>query len=367
MNQITTPAATPILQLSGVSKVFGGASVVNDVNLQIEAGEIFTLLGPSGCGKTTTLRMIAGLETPDGGEITLEGRTLASPAHDILVPIDKRNMGMVFQSYAIWPHLTVFENVAFPLRVRGEPRATIKKRVLDALEVVGLGGYENRGSTELSGGQQQRVALARAIVYTPALLLLDEPLSNLDVKLREQMRLELHALHKRLNLAVVYVTHDQAEALAMSDRIAVVNHGKLEQVGSPVEVYEHPRTRFVGDFLGRTIILKGTLRKDSGTNVVDVQGSGRVLVNGEASFDDGAGVRILSRPEDISLLPAGELTPNQVVGKVEHVAYMGDHLEYTIEAAGRTLVLPAPKRDNYPVGADVRLVFDPARVTALPQ
>jgi putative spermidine/putrescine transport system ATP-binding protein len=181
------------------------------------------------------------------------------------------------------------------------------------------------------------------------------------------MREELHALHKRLNLAVVYVTHDQAEALALSDRIAVVNQGKLEQVGSPAEVYEHPHTRFVGDFLGRTIILKGTMHKDAGQSVVDVQGAGRVMINGDISFGEGADVRILSRPEDISLLPAGELAPNQVVGKVEHVAYMGDHLEYTIEAAGRTLLMPASKRDNYPIGAGVRLVFDPARVTALAQ
>jgi iron(III) transport system ATP-binding protein len=356
-----------LLEFSNVVKRYGETTVVDGITFSVAPGEFFTLLGPSGCGKTTTLRLLAGLETPDAGEITLQGRTLAAPARNILVPIDKRNMGMVFQSYAIWPHLTVFENVAFPLRVRGESRATIRKRVLEALEVVGLTGFEDRGSTELSGGQQQRVALARAIVYTPALLLLDEPLSNLDVKLREQMREELHALHKRLNLAVVYVTHDQGEALALSDRIAVVNQGKLEQVGSPAEVYEHPHTRFVGDFLGRTIILKGTMHKDAGQSVVDVQGAGRVMVNGDISFGEGAGVRILSRPEDISLLPAGELAPNQVAGKVEHVAYMGDHLEYTIEAAGRTLLMPASKRDSYAIGAGVRLVFDPARVTALPQ
>ena len=356
-----------LLEFSNVVKRYGETTVVDGISFTVAPGEFFTLLGPSGCGKTTTLRLLAGLETPDAGEITLQGRTLAAPARNIMVPIDKRNMGMVFQSYAIWPHLTVFENVAFPLRVRGEPKGSIRQRVIEALEVVGLGGYENRGSTELSGGQQQRVALARAIVYTPAVLLLDEPLSNLDVKLREQMRVELHALHKRLNLAVVYVTHDQAEALALSDRIAVVNQGKLEQVGSPAEVYEHPRTRFVGAFLGRTIILKGTMHKSGGESIVDVQGAGRVLVNGDASFGEGTAVRILSRPEDVSLLPMGEMVPNQVVGKVEHVAYMGDHLEYTIEAAGRTLILPASKRDSFTIGTGVRIVFDPARVTALPQ
>ena len=356
-----------LLEFSNVVKRYGDTPVVNQISFTVAPGEFFTLLGPSGCGKTTTLRLLAGLETPNAGEITLQGRCLAAPARGIFVPIDKRNMGMVFQSYAIWPHLTVFENVAFPLRVRGESRAAIKKRVSEALEVVGLGGLEQRGSTELSGGQQQRVALARAIVYTPALLLLDEPLSNLDVKLREQMRAELQALHKRLNLAVVYVTHDQSEALALSDRIAVVNQGRLEQVGTPSEVYERPRTRFVGDFLGRTIILKGTMRKDAGQTWVDVQGKGRVSVKADGAFKDGDGVRILSRPEDVTLLPMGTAEPNQVVGKVEHVAYMGDHLEYTIAAAGRTLVLPASKKNSYPIGAEVRLAFDPARATALPQ
>jgi ABC-type Fe3+/spermidine/putrescine transport system ATPase subunit len=360
-----------LLQISNVVKRYSGdnavAAAVDGISFNVEPGEFFTLLGPSGCGKTTTLRLVAGLEIPDAGEITLNGRCLAAPERGILVPIDKRNMGMVFQSYAIWPHLTVFENVAFPLRVRRERKAEIQRRVAEALEVVGLAGLEQRGATELSGGQQQRVALARAIVYTPALLLLDEPLSNLDVKLREQMRVELQALHRRLNLAVVYVTHDQAEALALSDRIAVVNQGKLEQVGTPVEVYERPRTRFVGDFLGRTIIVKGTVRKSAGESVVDVQGMGRVAAQLNGSFADGESVRILSRPEDVKLLPMGEIGPNEVVGKIERVAYMGDHLEYTIVAAGRTLILPATKKEAYAIGTDVRLAFDPACVTALPQ
>jgi iron(III) transport system ATP-binding protein len=274
---------------------------------------------------------------------------------------------MVFQSYAIWPHLTVFENVAFPLRVRRERSAVIRKRVAEALEVVGLGGFEQRGATQLSGGQQQRVALARAIVYTPKVLLLDEPLSNLDVKLREQMRAELHSLHQRLNLAVVYVTHDQAEALALSDRIAVVNQGNLEQVGTPAEVYEQPRTRFVGDFLGRTVILGGTVRKDGGRSVVDVQGAGVFAVEGaNGHFAEGDRVVLLTRPEDIGLLPKGDITLNQVAGKIERVGYMGDHVEYTVSAGGRSIVLAATKKDRYPVGADVRLVLDPASTRTLP-
>jgi ABC-type Fe3+/spermidine/putrescine transport system ATPase subunit len=356
-----------LLEFSNVVKHYGETAVVNGISFTVEPGEFFTLLGPSGCGKTTTLRLLAGLETPDMGEIRLAGRCLAAPARGIWVPTDKREMGMVFQSYAIWPHLTVFENVAFPLRVRGEKRAAIAKRVREVLEVVGLAGLEERGATELSGGQQQRVALARAIVYTPTLLLLDEPLSNLDVKLREQMRSELHALHLRLNLALVYVTHDQAEALAMSDRIAVVKQGQIEQIGSPVEVYERPRTRFVGDFLGRTVVVKGTVQKDAGGLWVDMQGSGRVRIGPDGGVGEGDLVRVISRPEDIALLPAGEAGPNEVAGRIERVSYLGDHLEYTIAAAGRSFVLPAAKKERYVVGAEVRLAFDPACVTTLPQ
>jgi iron(III) transport system ATP-binding protein len=356
-----------LLTVSKVVKRYGDSAVVNEISFTVAPGEFFTLLGPSGCGKTTTLRLLAGLETPDAGEITLAGRCLAAPSRGVWVPIDKRDMGMVFQSYAIWPHLTVFENVAFPLRVRRQPKPVIQKRVREALELVGLAGLEERGATELSGGQQQRVALARAIVYTPALLLLDEPLSNLDVKLREQMRAELHALHRRLNLAVVYVTHDQGEALALSDRIAVVNQGRLEQVGMPIEVYERPSTRFVGDFLGRTVILKGSLRSEAARSWVDVEGQGRILAPSDARFGDGEPLRVLSRPEDITLLPMGEVGPNQILGRIERVAYMGDHLEYTIAAAGRTLVLPATKKEPHVVGAGVRLAFDPACITILPQ
>ncbi len=365
MGNVVTNA---LLHFDHVVKSFGGTRVVDDISFTVAPGEFFTLLGPSGCGKTTTLRLLAGLETPDSGEIVLDGRCLAAPQRGVWVPPDKRGVGMMFQSYAIWPHLTVFENVAFPLRVRRESSAVIRKRVLETLEIVGLAGMENRGATQMSGGQQQRVALARAIVYTPSLLLLDEPLSNLDVKLREQMRSELRALQQRLNLAVVYVTHDQAEAMSLSDRIAMFNKGRLEQVGTPIEIYERPATRFVGDFLGRTIIVRGTMRTDAGRSWMDVEGSGRITVGAGANgqFSDGGPMRILSRPEDIALLPMGNLEPNQVSGKIERITYMGDHLEYTIRAAGRSLVLPATKKENYPVGSDIRLAFNPACITILP-
>jgi ABC-type Fe3+/spermidine/putrescine transport system ATPase subunit len=361
-----------VLEFNNVVKRFDEALIVDEISFTVARGEFFTLLGPSGCGKTTTLRLLAGLEDPDAGEIILEGRCLAAPERGILVPPDKRGVGMMFQSYAIWPHMSVFENVAFPLRVRRTPNDVIRKRVYDTLELVGLAGTEQRGATQLSGGQQQRVALARAIVHTPTLLLLDEPLSNLDVKLREQMRAELRSLQSRLDLAVVYVTHDQDEALAMSDRIAVLNKGRVEQIGTPMELYEQPRTRFVSEFLGRTIILNGTLRRDAGESWIDVRDSGRIAMHDghaghDARFGDGDAVRLLSRPEDIVLLPAGASGLNQVSGKVERIAYMGNHLEYIISAGGRTLVLPASKKERHEVGAGVRLALDPARVTVLPQ
>jgi ABC-type Fe3+/spermidine/putrescine transport system ATPase subunit len=358
-----------VLEFSNVVKHFEDALIVDGISFTVSRGEFFTLLGPSGCGKTTTLRLLAGLEDPDAGEIVLEGRCLAAPERDILVPPDKRGIGMMFQSYAIWPHMTVFENVAFPLRVRRIANDVIKKRVLETLHLVGLGGMEQRGATQLSGGQQQRVALARAIVHTPSLLLLDEPLSNLDVKLREQMRNELRALQTRLNLAVVYVTHDQDEALAMSDRIAVLNKGRIEQIGTPMELYEQPRTRFVSEFLGRAIILTGTVRTDGGHKWIHVHDGYRIAIHGErgAHFSDGDAVRLLSRPEDIVLLPGGEPGPNQVGGTVERIAYMGNHLEYIISAAGRSLVLSATKKERHDVGAQVRLGFDPASIMVMPQ
>jgi ABC-type Fe3+/spermidine/putrescine transport system ATPase subunit len=356
-----------LLEFSNVVKRFDDTVIVDGISFTVARGEFFTLLGPSGCGKTTTLRLLAGLEDPDAGEIMLEGRCLAAPERGILVAPDKRGVGMMFQSYAIWPHLNVFENVAFPLRVRRTPSDLIRKRVNETLELVGLAGMGERGGTQLSGGQQQRVALARAIVHTPSLLLLDEPLSNLDVKLREQMRNELRALQTRLNLAVVYVTHDQDEAMALSDRIAILNKGRVEQVGSPVDLYEHPRTRFVSEFLGRTIVINGTMRNEAGRSTVDVNGSGQLVVHKlDGQFSDGQTVRVLSRPEDIVLLPPGENRPNQVAGVVERIAYMGNHLEYTISAAGRSLVLPVAKKDRYAVGAAVCLAFDPSSVTVLP-
>src|SRR5215471_19765246 len=254
--------APRVLEFRNVVKRFDGVIAVDGISFSVDRGEIFTLLGPSGCGKTTTLRLVAGLEEPDDGEILIEGASVAAPREGIFLAAEKRRLGMVFQSYAIWPHLSVFENVAFPLRVRRESFDVVQQRVRQALETVGLAGLADRGATQLSGGQQQRVALARALVYEPAILLLDEPLSNLDAKLREQMRFEIRELQKKLELTVLYVTHDQHEAMTLSDRIAVVHRGRFDQVGTPTEVYETPSTSFAAEFLGRTVSFEGKLVKN---------------------------------------------------------------------------------------------------------
>jgi ABC-type Fe3+/spermidine/putrescine transport system ATPase subunit len=356
--------APAVLEFRGVLKRFQTVNAVDGVSFSIFPGEIFTLLGPSGCGKTTTLRLAAGLEEPDAGEILINGTAAAAPERGLFMPPEKRRLGMVFQSYAIWPHLTVFENVAFPLRVRRESSEVIRQRVSHALEIVGLDGLAERGATQLSGGQQQRVALARALVYEPTLLLLDEPLSNLDAKLREQMRFELRGLQRRLDLTILYVTHDQTEAMTLSDRIAVVNRGRFDQVGSPDEVYEKPATAFVGDFLGRMIALEGTLKRTAGGAWVQLAGGARIAIDLSQldSLPDGAVVRLSARPEDIEILPAAELGQNQLDATVEQVDYLGDRFEYHVRAAGALLVLPAAKKDRYEIGMTVRLSILPSRL-----
>jgi len=361
--------AQTVLEFCQVVKRFGSVSAVDQVSFSIQSGEIFTLLGPSGCGKTTTLRLVAGLEEPDAGEILIDGKAVAAPERGLCLPPEKRHLGMVFQSYAIWPHLTVFENIAFPLRVRREAAGVIRQRVHHALEVVGLGGLADRGATELSGGQQQRVALARALVYEPAILLLDEPLSNLDAKLREQMRVEIRALQRKLGLTVLYVTHDQAEAMTLSDRIAVVNRGRFEQIGNPEEVYEKPATPFVAEFLGRTVSIEGKVAKNHANCWIEFpHGAGRSALSsavGEA-LADGATVRVITRPEDIEILDAGGLALNQLAAKIEQVAYLGDRFEYHVQTGGASFVVSAPKKQRYAAGDLVRLALDPARLNIRP-
>ena len=239
--------------LEHLSRKFGDVAALSDVDLTIADGEFLSLLGPSGCGKTTTLRLLAGFLSPDDGRIVVDGRVLS--ARGAVVPPEERGMAMIFQSYAVWPHKTVFENVAFGLKLRRRPRAEIKDRVGRMLELVRLGEFAARYPGEMSGGQQQRIALARALVVEPNILLFDEPLSNLDASLREEMRFEIRRLHQEMRITSIYVTHDQSEAMVTSDRIAVMNQGRVEQIGTPEEIYEHPRTQFVASFIGRTNCL----------------------------------------------------------------------------------------------------------------
>ena len=335
-----------MLQIRGLTKAYRTtagqeAVAIRDIGFEVAKGEIFTLLGPSGCGKTTTLRSVAGLETPDLGEIVVDGVPVFSSAAKIRVPTNKRGFGMVFQSYAIWPHMTVFENAAFPLTIPSQrrkfTRQQIDEKVRRVLAVVALDGYEGRKATQLSGGQQQRLALARAIVTEPPLLLLDEPLSNLDAKLRERMRFELKRLQRELGVTTLYVTHDQSEALALSHSIAVMNHSVIVQVGPPKDIYERPKDKFVADFVGTTNFLKGT-----------VAGSGRVAGTIAVQMDFGTfdvvhpstpiGQEILisARPEHIQVLtyqPQG-LSWEAVV---ETHNFLGFHQDIELRLGGQLI------------------------------
>jgi multiple sugar transport system ATP-binding protein len=299
----------PVLEFRDITKLFGAVSAIDGISFSIQSGEIFTLLGPSGCGKTTTLRLVAGLEEPDDGEILVNGVAVAAPRRNVFVAPDKRKLGMVFQSYAIWPHLTVFENVAFPLRVRRESSDVIRQRVQQVLESVGLAGLAERGATQLSGGQQQRVALARALVYAPAVLLLDEPLSNLDAKLRVDMRTEIKRLHQRTGATIVYVTHDQIEAMTLASKIAVLKDGELQQVGTPAEIYNRPANLFVADFMGSPAmnLIKAKVTNGSARKALALsRGESQPLflpLSGElelAAGDDGREVILGVRPEAIT-------------------------------------------------------------------
>jgi ABC-type Fe3+/spermidine/putrescine transport system ATPase subunit len=360
--------ALSVLRLDGVGKVFDTTAAVDGVSLAVERGEIFTLLGPSGCGKTTTLRLVAGLERPDAGEIVLRDRVVASVPRRTFVAPHRRNLGMVFQSYAIWPHMTVFENVAYPLEVRGVRRARIRERVSAVLELVGLAGFESRAATLLSGGQMQRLALCRALVYEPDLLLLDEPFSNLDAKLREQLRVELKLLQRRLGITVLFVTHDQVEALSLSDRVAVMRSGRVEQVGAPRELYERPGSPFVRDFLGQTVILGGTVKEVAGERVtVALDGAlAGSIVCGRASSDAaltaGVAVQVALRPEDIEVSSAGALA-----GTIETLLFVGDRYEARVRLGGdQRILLPLPRARAWREGQPVQLDFPPDLVTVWP-
>jgi spermidine/putrescine ABC transporter ATP-binding subunit len=330
------------LELLRVSKTFGPVIAVDGVSLTVAPGEFLTLLGPSGSGKTTTLMMIAGFESATAGEIMLDGRPLTR------VPPYRRNLGMVFQHYALFPHMTVYDNVAFPLRTRGATRTETNQRVAEALDRVHLPGYGARFPAQLSGGQQQRVALARALAYRPPVLLMDEPLGALDKKLREQMQLEIKHIQRELQLTVIYVTHDQEEALTMSDRIVVMRHGRVVQLGPPEDLYERPIDRFVADFIGQSNFLEVTVRsvQDGIATAVTDDGLDVSLV-GEAGAE-GTRVTLALRPERVRLAPAGASTratavpdptaPQWWAGVIEEVVYIGATRKYQVRLRGQVLV-----------------------------
>ncbi len=315
---------------------------VDDVSFKVEAGEFFTLLGPSGCGKTTTLRSIAGLETPTGGSIRIAGKPIFTAGDGILVPTQKRDISMVFQSYAIWPHMTVFENVVFPLDAMGIRRGAARAKVEEALRLVGLLDYIDRPATQLSGGQQQRVAVARAVVKQAKVLLLDEPLSNLDAKLREQMRLELRELQRHVGTTSIYVTHDQEEALALSDRIAVMSAGKIVETGSPVDLYLRPRHPFTARFIGQANLLACTVLGRAGAGVRVRTAAGDMVAGVHADLADTA-THVLIRPECIQFVDDAAPSGNVFEGTIHASVFSGKTVEYEIGTAqGGRLIVQAP-------------------------
>jgi spermidine/putrescine transport system ATP-binding protein len=356
----------PEIRLVDLAKHFRDVRAVDGVSLDIGAGEFFSLLGPSGCGKTTTLRMIGGFELPTGGRIELRGRDVTND------PPDKRPVNMVFQNYALFPHLDVGENIAFGLRRKNVDKADIKRRVHEALDLVHLTGYEKRKPNQLSGGQQQRVALARALVNRPNVLLLDEPLGALDLKLRKQLQVELKRVQTEVGITFVYVTHDQEEALTMSDRIAVMNRGKVEQLGSPEELYERPNTRFVADFIGTTNLLTGAIESadgPAGTAYVRLEGGDACVVAG-AGLSVGRTVELSVRPESVFIKAANGRSPDgpdPIRGTVEQVAYLGGNVQYQVRTnGGLSITALAPKTEQrLPVGSDVDVAWPPSEALVL--
>jgi iron(III) transport system ATP-binding protein len=355
------------LILKNVTKVFpsrGGVSevtAVNNINLEIQRGELVTLLGPSGCGKTTTLRMVAGFEFPTSGSISLDGMEINN------LPPNQRSMSMVFQSYAIFPHLNVFENIAYGLNVRRMQQSEIKRQVERVLDLVHLSGYQNRAPNQLSGGQQQRVALARALVMEPKVLLMDEPLSNLDAKLREQMRTEIRRIQRELDITSVYVTHDQIEAMTLSDRIVVMNQGNLEQIGTPMEIYRFPKSRFVADFIGRANFVPGTVRELNNSHItVNSLDKMLTLSSVKGELHAGQQVTLIIRPEMVDIQKTG----GKLTGTIRRAVYLGDVIEYDVEIAGQmvTSTETDPTRmDLYPEGTEVTVNFVEDCIQVLPE
>lgn len=347
------------LSLDHITKKFPGrgqeglVTAVDDLSLEIGKGEFFTFLGPSGCGKTTTLRLIAGFEFPTTGAITLDGRRLED------VPPNRRDMAMVFQSYAIFPHLSVFENIAYGLRIKRLSNDEIRRRVGQIMALTKLTGLENRMPNQMSGGQQQRVSLARALVVEPKVLLFDEPLSNLDAKLREEMRFEIRDLQRRLNITSIYVTHDQEEALALSDRIAIMNKGKLAQLGTPEEIYEMPRSKFVADFIGLANFLPARVRSVHENRAQVTVGETPLTVTSLPAAAPGQAGLIFIRPGDLHIVN-GDVVENILTGQVTKATYLGEKVDYRVDVGDNTeLRVQSTGARRYNAGEAVRLHVPP--------
>ena len=365
MNQTIEPR----IRVSNLVKHYGtgrGAVLALDnVSIDVKPGEKLVLLGPSGCGKTTLLRCVAGLETPDAGEIEIDGKIVFSSSRRISVAPEHRPISMVFQSYALWPHMTVFDNVAYPLVNTGVAKAEIRQRVTTVLDIVGCGPLAARYPGQLSGGQQQRIALARAVAGNEGTILFDEPLSNIDAKVREQLRLELVALQKRLGFSALYVTHDQTEALALAHRIVVMEVGRIAQVGLPREIYEAPRSRYVAAFTGATNTVEGTVKAVSGETVIVDTALGPMRATTGNSFTVGQTVDLLMRPERLVFdPPAGET--NRFAMTVESTMYLGLYLEYALVAGEQRFVLRSTRSSDIADGEAVSVGISPHHVGIFP-
>lgn len=350
-----------------IEMMFGTHRVVDDLNLSIGRGEFVSLLGPSGSGKTTILMLLAGFLQPTAGSITLDGKRIDH------LPPHRRDMGVVFQNYALFPHMSVADNVAFPLKMRNAGRADAEQRVKRALDMVQLGHLSDRRPTRLSGGQQQRVALARALVFEPAVVLMDEPLGALDKQLREQMQLDIRDLHRRLGLTIVFVTHDQTEALTMSDRIAVFNRGRIDQIGSPTDIYDRPKSRFVAEFIGETNLLPGTIVNADSQGTLLRLDSGEDLRAAPVEWKATSSEALVSvRPECVLVRPAGtgraEAKDNVLSAKVADSVYQGDHQRLHLDCGSRTMIARLDRSGaELPVGAMVDVVFRPADCRVIPK
>lgn len=324
------------IRIEHITKKFNDFTAVDDLSVHIHNGEFFTILGPSGCGKTTMLRMVAGFIKPTEGEITINQSVISSSEKGIFIPPEKRNIGMVFQSYAVWPHMTVFDNVAYPLKIKKLPKKEIREKTEQILSLTGLKDLTYRYPYQLSGGQQQRVALARSLVMNPPVLLLDEPLSNLDAKLKEKMRFEIKELQRRIGVTIIYVTHDQSEALVMSDRMMVMNAGTIQQVGTPEEIYANPENTFVADFIGLTNLVSCELKEGKACF-----GGNELLLDSSQAIEGEVFMSI--RPSEITIHQQKEV-PKTLKGVVDRAVYLGDIMDYLITVSGVTFRVQSKNR-----------------------